>query len=127
MDSETQSHQRDLPKEPGEVSVETLTDPTAVSDSMEVLNQDVVNLSPDGFEVRRVTVPLAECCLIYHRCNLAVRPRTRIHVDFDAYTILGPQSRGSISGMELHPYALIVAARVAAAAENTPETFNDSH
>ncbi len=87
-----------------------MTDPTAASDSIEVLEQDVVNLDPEGFEVKRVTVPLAECCLLYQRTNAALRSRTRIHEDFEACTILGPQARGSIDGMELQSFALIAAA-----------------
>jgi len=109
MDSPTQSPARDLPNELREVSVVKMTDPTAVRGSIEVLNQDVVNLDPKGFEVKRVTVPLEECCLIYTRSNAAVRSQTLVHKDFDACSILGPQARGSIDGTELHSYALIAA------------------
>jgi len=109
MDSPTQTPWRDLPKELREVSVVRITDPTVVRGSIEVLNQDVVNLNPEGFEVKRVTVPLAECCLIYQWSNAALRTRTRIHKDFDACTILGPQARCSIDGAELHAYALLTA------------------
>jgi AraC-like DNA-binding protein len=86
-----------------------LTDPTAVLGSIEVLDQDVVNLDRKGFEAKRVTVPFADCCLIYHRSNSALRSRTLVHKDFDACTILGPHARGSIDGMELQPYALLAA------------------
>ena len=109
MDSPTRTPARDLPNELREVSVVQLTDPTAVRGSIEVLNQDVVNLDPKGFEVKRITVPLAECCLIYTRSNSAVRTRTLIHENFEACTILGPQAHGSIDGSELHPYTLIAA------------------
>ena len=86
-----------------------LTDPTAVQGSIEVLNQDVVNLDPIGFEVKRITVPFEEGCLIYSRSNAALRTRTLIHQGFDACTILGPQAHGSIDGKKLHPFALIAA------------------
>ena len=109
MDSPKRTPARDLPKELREVSVVQLTDPTAVRGSIEVLNQDVVNLDPKGFEVKRITVPLAECCLIYTWSNSALRTRTLVHGDFEACTILGPQASGSIDGTELHPYALIAA------------------
>jgi len=101
---------RDLPKELSEVSVVQMTDPTTVRGSIEVLNQDVVNLDPEGFEVKRVTVPLEECCLIYMRTSAALRSRTLVHKDFDACSILGPRARGSIDGTELRPYAMIAAA-----------------
>ena len=109
MDSQTRTPSRDLPKEMREVSVVLMTDPTAVGESIEVLDQDVVNLDPEGFEGKRVAVPLAECCLLYQRTNAALRARTRIHEDFEACTILGPQARGSIDGMELQSFALIAA------------------
>jgi len=109
MNAPSPGPQRDLPKELREVSVVQITDPTAVSDSIEVLNQDVVNLDPEGFEVKRVTVPLQECCLIYSWSSSALRTRTLIHKDFDTCTILGPQAHGSIDGSELHSYALIAA------------------
>ena len=109
MDSMTQNQSRDLPKELSEVSVVRMTDPTAVRGSIEVLDQDVVNLDPIVFDVKRVTVPLQECCLIYSWSNSALRTRTLIHEDFDACTILGPQAHGSIDGTELHSHALIAA------------------
>jgi len=86
-----------------------ITDPTTVGDSIDVLDQDVVNLDPKGFEVKRVTVPLENCCLIYQRSNAALRTRTLVHKDFDACVVLGPQSTGSIDGAELHSYALMTA------------------
>ena len=86
-----------------------MTDPTAVRGSIEVLDQDVVNLDPKGFEVKRVIVPLVECCLLYQWTNAALRARTLIHEDFDTCTILGPSAHGSIDGAKLHPHALIAA------------------
>ena len=86
-----------------------ITDPTTVRGSIDVLDQDVVNLDPKGFEAKRVTVPLENCCLIYQRSNAALRTRTLVHEDFDACVILGPQSTGSIDGAELHSYALMTA------------------
>jgi len=86
-----------------------ISDPTVVRGSIEVLNQDVVNLDPKAFEVQRVTVPLAECCLIYMSSNSALRTRTLIHKDFDACSILGPQAHGSLDGTELIPYSFIAA------------------
>ena len=109
MDSPTRSLSPDLPQELREVSVVKITDPTAVRGSIEVLTQDVVNLDSKVFEIKRVTVPLAECCLIYTWSNSALRTRTLIHDNFDACSILGPQARGSIDGKELHAYALLAA------------------
>ncbi len=109
MDSPTRTPPRDSPKELREVSVVRMTDPTAVRGAIEVLNQDVVNLDPKAFEVKRVTVPFIECCLIYTWSNVALRTQTIIHNDFDAWSILGPQACGSLDGAELHPYSMMAA------------------
>ena len=109
MDSASRTQPRNLPKELMEVSVEQMTDPTAIRGSIEVLDQDVINLDPEKFEVKRVIVPFVECCLIYMSSSAAVRSRTLIHKDFDACAITGPQTRGTIDGIELHSYALIAA------------------
>lgn len=116
MDAPTKVTSRDLPKELRTVSIVHLTDPAAVADSIEVLNQDVVNLDTKLFEIKRVTVPFEECCLIYQWSNVALRTQTRIHDDFDACTVLGPHARGSLDGKELRAYDLI-AARPGAQAE----------
>jgi len=99
-----------LPKELREVSVVNMTDPTAIRGSIEVLDQDIVNLREKRFDVKRVTVPLADCCLIYQSTNSALRTQTRVHDDFDACTILGPNSHGSIDGAKLLPNSLLLAA-----------------
>ena len=109
MNLPPQTSSSELPRELREVSVAHMTDPTAVRDSIEVLNQDVVNLDAAGFTAKRVTVPLEYCCLIYMQTNAAVRSRTLVHKDFDACSILGPQASGSIDGAELHPYSMMTA------------------
>jgi len=98
-----------LPKELHEVSVVKMTDPTAIRGSIEVLDQDIVNLKEKRFEVKRVTVPLSDCCLISQSTNAALRTQTRIHKDFDACTILGPNAHGSLNGAKLQPYSLMLA------------------
>ena len=109
MDSLTQNSTSKLPKELREVSVERLTDPTAVRGAIEVLDQDVVNLDAKGFEVKRVVVPLVDSCLVYVSSSAAVRSRTLVHEDFDAFSITGPKACGSIDGAELQAHVLIIA------------------
>ena len=74
-----------------------------------MLNQDIVSLGTAKFEAKRVSVPFEDCCLLYQWTNARLRSQTRIHNDFDAITILGPKSRGSIDGAELQPHAMISA------------------
>ncbi len=98
----------ELPKELSEVSVVNITDPTAVHESIGLLDQDVVNLDQEAFEIKRITVPLKDCCLLYQSSNVALRTQTRVHKDFDACTILGPRASASLNGRELHSLALVV-------------------
>ena len=84
-------------------------DSTAVGDSIEVLNMDVINLDLEGFEYKQVSVPLDECCLIYQWTNTPLRTHSRVHEGFESCWILGPQARGSLDGADLHSYALIAA------------------
>ena len=100
---------QNLPKELREVSVVRLTDPVAVRGTIEILDQDVVNLDTQAFEVKRITVPCEECCLVYVWSSAALRSRTLVHDDFDICTILGPKAHGTVDGAELHPHAMIAA------------------
>jgi AraC family ethanolamine operon transcriptional activator len=116
MDAPTTPHIQNIPKELSVVSVVHITDPTAVGDTVEVLDQDIVSLGEQGFEAKRVSVPLEKCCLLYQWTNARLRAQTRTHEDFDAVTILGPNARGSIDGAELQPYSMF-AARSGSSAE----------
>jgi AraC-like DNA-binding protein len=92
-----------------EVSVLRLTDPTAVSDAIEVYDMDVINLNPEEFEYTQITVPLGECSLVYQHTNKALRTLSSIFEEFESCFILGPDAHGSIEGMELTPYSMIAA------------------
>ena len=109
MDSPSRPPPRDFLDDQRTVSVVRITDPTAVGDANEEYDMDVINLDPEDFEYKQVTVPLEDCSLIYQRTNAALRTRSRIHKDFESCFVLGPQARGSFDGIELHPYALIAA------------------
>ncbi len=91
------------------MSVIHITDPTAVGDTLEVLDQDVINLGTKNFEAKRITVPFEECCLVYQWTNSRLRSLTRVHNDFEACTTLGPKAHGSIDGAALQPYAMLTA------------------
>ena len=109
MSSATQTPSADFPEAQREVSVLRVTDPTTVGDSIEVYSMDVVNLAPEEFEYKQITVPLAECSLIYQHTNTALRTRSSIYERFESCFILGPNARGSIDGMALLPYSMIAA------------------
>jgi AraC-like DNA-binding protein len=109
LNSPIQPPQPDLPEELRKVSVVEVTDPTAAGESIELVHLDVINLDPEQFEIKRVSVPLEECCLIYTCTNAALKTRAHIHEGFECFLILGPQAHGSIDGTELHPYSIIAA------------------
>lgn len=109
MDSSSQAATHDLPNDLKEVLVSRFTDPTTVGDSIELVNLDVVNLDSEQFEIKRVSVPLAECVLIYTYTSTAVRTRVFVHEGFETCYILGPQARGSIDGAKLRSHAMIAA------------------
>ena len=49
-----------------------ITDPTAVGDSIEVLNMGVINLDSENFEYKQISVPLEKCCLVYQWTTAAL-------------------------------------------------------
>jgi len=118
MDSPTPTPDRNLPEDQREVSIVRITDPTVVGDVIEVYDMDVINLDPEEFEYKQVTVPLKECSLIYQHTSKALRTRSRIYEDFESCFILGPHARGSIDGTELHPYSMIAAGHAQICFEN---------
>lgn len=105
----TQSPGSDLSSNRREVSVLRISDPTAIGDSLEVYRMDVVKLDPGNFEYKQVTVPLADCDLIYQHTNTALRTLSTIFDEFESCFILGPHAHGSIEGMELQPFSMIAA------------------
>ena len=109
MDAPSGTPRSDLPEDQREVIVLRVTDPTAVGDSLEDYGMDVINLDPEEFEYKQVTVPLEECVLIYQHTNKALRTRSRIYEDFESCFVLGPHAHGSFDGTELHPYSMIAA------------------
>ena len=109
MESSSQAPTHNLPKELSEVAVVHISDPTAAGDSVEVLDQDIISLGKGSFSAKRVTVPLEDCCLLYQWTDAQLRSRTRVHKDFDACTILGPNAHGSLDGADLQPYTFLAA------------------
>ena len=101
--------EQNSPKEQKTVSVVHISDPTAVGDSVEVVDQDIVSLGAADFQAKRVTVPFEDSCLMYQWTNSRLRTRTQIHQDFYSCTVLGPRAHGSLDGADLQPYAMMMA------------------
>lgn len=93
----------DIPGPAPAVNVVEISDPTAVGESIKVINQDVVQLESKPLSARRVVVRLGSALVLFHSTNLAVRARTRLHADFVAYTAFGPNARGTVNGLSVSP------------------------
>ena len=68
------------------VTVVEISDPTVIGQAIEVIEQDVVQLESKPLRVRRVVVRLGTALVLFHSTNRAVRTRTRLHVDFVAFS-----------------------------------------
>ena len=91
------------PQQPGSppaVSVDEITDPTA-NESIEVLEQDLVQLDSQRLRARRVTVRLDSGLVVFHRTNLRVRTRTSVSRELVAYGACGPRAEGSVNGLPM--------------------------
>jgi len=79
MDAPTITYKQDIPKELSIVPIVSIVhvkNPTAVSESVEVFDQDIVNLGESSFEAKRITVPLEVCCLLYQWTNARLRSQS---------------------------------------------------
>jgi AraC family ethanolamine operon transcriptional activator len=85
------------------VTAVEISDPTAVGETIEVIEQDAVQLDSKPLRVRRVTVRLGTSVVLFQSTNLAVRTRTRLHDGFLAYVAFGPRVVGRLNGLPVGP------------------------
>lgn len=83
------------------VTVNEITDPTAVGEAIEVIEQDAVQLESKPLRVHRVIVRLGASVVLFQSTNLPVRTRTKLRDGFAAYVTFGPRSTGSLNGMPI--------------------------
>jgi AraC family ethanolamine operon transcriptional activator len=92
------------------VTVVDITDPTAVGDTVEVLDQDVVDLDAKPFRVKRVTVRLEENLVVFQATSSRLRTHTRVQDGLLAFAALGPRARGTFDGLTIESGVLLAAA-----------------
>jgi hypothetical protein len=80
------------------VTVVEIDDPTTANETIEVLDQDVMQLGSPQLRARRVIVRLEGSEVVFHSTNLRVRARTMAHGGLVAYVAFGPRARGSVNG-----------------------------
>ncbi len=100
------SFQPDKPDSLGPLSavrVVEISDPTAVGEAIEVIEQDAVQLESKPLRVCRVVVRLGTSVVLYQSTNLPVRTRTKLRGSVVAYVTFGPRSAGTLNGIPIGP------------------------
>lgn len=97
------------PSEPA-VTVVEISDPTAASSGIELIDQDVVQLRSAPLRARRVIVRLHTAAVVFHSTNLRVRTRTQVRPGLLAYATFGPRTTGTVNGLPVQPDLMVAAA-----------------
>ena len=85
------------------VTVVEISDPTVVGETIEVIEQDAVQLESRPLRVRQVVVRLGTSVLLFQSTNLPIRTRTRLQTGFVAFVAFGPQAAGTLNGLPVGP------------------------
>jgi AraC family ethanolamine operon transcriptional activator len=91
------------------VTVMEISDPTAVGETIEVIEQDAVQLESKPLRVRRIVVRLGASVVMFQSTNLPIRTRTRLPSGFVAYVVFGPEAAGTLNGLPISPSRLLAA------------------
>jgi hypothetical protein len=91
------------------VTVIDITEPTAVNEGIELLDQEAVQLEAMPLRARRVIVRLGAATVVLHSCNRRLRTATRVHAGLHAYVAFGPRAHGTINGLPVRPGLLLSA------------------
>lgn len=92
------------------VTVTEITEPTAVNQGMELIDQDAVQLDPQPLRARRVIVRLEGATVVLTTSNRRVRTATRVHEGLLAYVTFGPHAQGTVNGLPVKPGFMLTAA-----------------
>jgi AraC family transcriptional regulator, ethanolamine operon transcriptional activator len=93
------SSQIAAPRPPPAVTVSEIDDPTALGETIEVIQQDAVQLESKPLRARRVVVRLGSSLVVFHSTNLSIRTRTTLHDGLVAYIAFGPRAAGTLNGL----------------------------
>ena len=85
------------------VTVVEMSDPTAVGETIEVIEQDAVQLESRPLRVRRVSVRLGTSVVLFQSTNLPIRTRTKLQDGFVAFVVFRPQAAGTLNGLPVGP------------------------
>jgi len=93
----------DTPGNQATVTALEISDPTAVGQAIELIEQDVVQLQSKPLTVRRVVVRLGSSVVLFQSTNLPVRTRTKLKEGHLAYVAFGPTAVGTLNGVPVGP------------------------
>jgi len=91
------------------VTVVDISDPTAVNEGIELIDQDAVQLQSMPLRARRVIVRLEAATVVSHSTNLRMRTSTKVHKGLLAYVAFGPQAKGTVNGLPVRPGLMLAA------------------
>jgi AraC-like DNA-binding protein len=94
---------------PPAVSEIEITEPTAVNEGIELIDQDAVQLEPQPLRAQRVIVRLEGATVVLHTSNRRVRTATRVHEGLLAYVTFGPRAHGTVNGLPVRPGFMLAA------------------
>jgi len=85
------------------VTVLEISDPTAIGQTIQVLEHDAVQLESRPLRARRIIVRLGSSVLVFYSTNLSIRTRTRLQYGFVAFVAFGPRATGTLNGLPVGP------------------------
>lgn len=93
----------DTPGVQPNVSVVEISDPTAVGEAIEVIDQNAVQLESKPLRARRVIVRLGPNMVLFISTNRSIRTRTRLQDGLVAHVAFGPRAVGTVNGLPVGP------------------------
>jgi AraC-like DNA-binding protein len=91
------------------VTVTELDDPASVGASVELLDQEAVQLGAVPFRARRVVVRLEGAAVVFHSTNVRVQTRTSVSDGLIAYVTFGRHASGTVNGLRVRPGMVLAA------------------
>ncbi len=91
------------------VTVVEISDPTAVGEDIEVIEQDAVQLQSRPLRARRIVVRIGASVLLFYSTNQPIRTRTRVQSGLVAYVAFGPRAAGTLNGLSIGPDRVLAA------------------
>jgi len=83
------------------VTMVEINDPTIAGQGIELLDQDVVQLTSNPFRARRVVVHLEGGVVVYHSTNQRIRTRAKTQQGLLAYVTFNPRAKGTVNGLPI--------------------------